>query len=278
MSKKIFLRVVFLLIGISIIHATLPREWLIVHVLFRMLYLLPIIYAALTSGRKGGLATSVTSSFLFLPHFFLFSHATHADMQFFIDNLVAVIVFNITGYGVGAYRDRVESNYAAIQRRSYNPTTDDHEKRILFYLDQGELNLVAAKWLNQFSGGKQETYINLFAVGAVDAENLFESKSAADLHVQQTLASAESALVETKKALMQGGFAEEHIQTSHVKASGRSRFSEKILEELNARHYDFVLVGRHPINKAQEFLVGDAAIHLARNSPVPVVVIKAKAV
>lgn len=269
MKKTEFVRIVALLLGIAFIHYLLPRDRIILHVLFRFIYFLPIIYAALLAGKKGGIVTALVCTALFLPHFFI-----TADHQFHAGNIEAIILFNLAGLGFGAYRDSIEKGYTAVRRQRYRKTKQSQGKRILFYLEQSSLNQIAANWLIDFLGDKSNTSINLLAITYEDVENLFEARAEAEKHAREMLALSETQLAETRKFLVEGGIPEEHIQTSLLKSSRMQRSSDKVLEEIQAGDYDFVLVGRHPVSKAQEFLKGDIAVRLTRDSPVPVMIIK----
>ncbi len=274
MKTKKFILIVLLLIVISTIHHVIPREGLTYHVFFRMLYLLPIAYAALSGGRNVGFATSIVSTILFIPHFLVIAH----DHQFYAGNIVAIVVFNLTGIGVGMYRDSVENAHASAQHQEYEVAKSRPINNILFYIDQSSLNSIAAQWLLDFLGVKNTTNINLLSVSTADVEGLFESHVDAEKHLDQKENELGSTLAETKKQLMTGGIPGDLIQINHLKSTKIVKTSQILLEQIQKGGYDLVLLGRHPISKAQEFLVGDIAVRLTRDSPVPVVVIKGSAV
>lgn len=81
------------------------------HILLRRLYYVPIIFAALRFGIRGGLITSLLSTALFMPH------AAESMGGFVgttsIDNLFEVILYNVVGFTTGLV---VESRRRQAQR------------------------------------------------------------------------------------------------------------------------------------------------------------------
>lgn len=73
------------------------------HILLRRLYYVPILYAAIRFGIKGGLLTSLVSSALFAPH------AAEAMGGFIgprsVDNLFDIILYNVVGVTTGLVSD-----------------------------------------------------------------------------------------------------------------------------------------------------------------------------
>ncbi len=57
-----------------------------------------------------------------------------------------------------------------------------------------------------------------------------------------------------------------------------TRLSDLILREQREGHYDAIVVAKHRLTRAQEFLFGNVAIRLAREAPCPVVVVDEKSI
>lgn len=87
------------LVVISLLHYYTDVRAYSLHVLFRRLYYLPIIYAAFRFGLRGGVVAAVASSVLFIPH---------AEMSlggllgsYGSENGLEVILFNVVGLTTG---------------------------------------------------------------------------------------------------------------------------------------------------------------------------------
>jgi len=266
--KKIFFTIVLLFI-IAIVHLQIPERDLTLHIFLRLLYLVPIAYVALLTGRKGGILTSLAATLLFLPHFFF----SGADQEFIAGNITTVILFNLTGFFAGYFRDVTERGY--INRRQQQVVIAPKGKghRVLFYVENSPLSPDVAKWFRT-SFGSRDTSVTLFGVYSNDMSEKFASQQLADEHVAQLKKDTESILDGIRDLLTYTGIPADRISIKKVAQNQRARVSDKILEELTNGSYDLVLMPKHEQTKAQEFLFGDTAIRLLRESHVPVISVK----
>jgi PAS domain S-box-containing protein len=99
------------------------------HILLRRLYYVPIIYAALRFGIRGGLIASLTSTALFAPHAAAamggFTGATS------VDNLFDIILYNVVGFTTGLVVDsrrRQDQRYEEVVK--LNAEIEDRETAI----------------------------------------------------------------------------------------------------------------------------------------------------
>lgn len=99
------------------------------HILLRRLYYVPIIYAALRFGVRGGLVTSLLSTALFMPH------AAESMGGFMgttsVDNLFDVILYNVVGFTTGTIVDarrRLSQRYEEMVK--LNKEIEDRETAI----------------------------------------------------------------------------------------------------------------------------------------------------
>jgi nucleotide-binding universal stress UspA family protein len=76
-----------------------------------------------------------------------------------------------------------------------------------------------------------------------------------------------------KKAITQIGFTAERIEVKFVESTKKEPLSKVILKEALNSKCKFLLIGKHNLSKAQEFLFGDTAINIIRKSPIPVIVV-----
>lgn len=265
MTRKQLLMTIGLLVAIATLHLLIPQRDLTLHVLFRLFYLVPIIIVALNKGKAGGVLTALASTALFLPHF-LFQQATR---EFTAGNIVAVVMFNLTGFLVGLYRDSSERGYISSQQRQFVPKSSGSEGSVLFFVENSPLSIGAAEWFASTFTSRTLS-ITLFWVRHEDTEDTHATKADADRQAQTQKAEAESLLGRIRGDLVGMGFPKENISVKMAGVREKKRISDSILEELRSGGYDFVLLGKHAQTKAQEFLFGDTAVRLLRNSKVPV--------
>lgn len=96
--------VVVTVIMISVLHYVTSLHSILWHELFKRLYYVPIVAAAVTAGVRGGLGTSVFSTVLYLPHVALQWHAWPALKS---EQYGEVLMFNIVALVTGALADRL---------------------------------------------------------------------------------------------------------------------------------------------------------------------------
>ncbi len=92
-----------LLAGISVLHYTTPNSKSLLHVIYRELYLVPIILAAFWFGLLGGISSALLISLLYLPFIFWQNQALPGHN---LGNLLQVLLFNLLGAGLGWLRNR----------------------------------------------------------------------------------------------------------------------------------------------------------------------------
>ncbi len=101
---------------LTILHYTTPREDILLHVVYRDLYFLPIILSGFWFGLRGGVTASVVITVLYLP---MVVGKSSGFAGHDLGNQLTIILFNIVGILVGWMRNRE----AAIQQAR----TKEHE-------------------------------------------------------------------------------------------------------------------------------------------------------
>ena len=96
--------VIFVLVFlITMVHFLTRQEEIFLHVIYRELYFLPIILAGFWFGLRGGLATALVITALYMPIVIgKPSGLTGHDLE----NLLQILLFNIIGILVGCLQDR----------------------------------------------------------------------------------------------------------------------------------------------------------------------------
>ena len=100
-----------MVIAISVLHYVTSLHSMVLHEVFKRLYYVPIVVSAVTAGARGGLATSMFSTLLYVPHIALQWHAWPALES---EQYGEVLMFNVVALVTGGLADRLHS-----QRQRY---------------------------------------------------------------------------------------------------------------------------------------------------------------
>lgn len=256
--------------GVAIFHYFIPRDLLTIHILFRFLYLVPITYVALYTGRLGGIVSAMAVTLIFLPHFFI----PTTNHEFVAGNIGAIILFILAGYFVGNFRDKSEKEVLARKNRLQFVATHKGEgTNILFYADTTQLATAAAEWfMNTF--GHTVTALTILSVYRSDESEQFSTEKEAEEYVSQRKKETDTHREHIENAFISKGIAAGKITNKSVTTEGKTAISDKILDELKTGSYDLVLLPKHDKTHAQEFLFGDTAVQLLRKASVPILSVK----
>lgn len=95
-----------LICGISWLHYSTSIQSILLHEIFKRLYYVPIVVAAIVYGVRGGLATSVFASALYLPHI-AFDWRAWPALE--VERYGEVLLFNIVATVAGVLADRLRA-------------------------------------------------------------------------------------------------------------------------------------------------------------------------
>lgn len=102
---------------ISALHYATSVHSVVLHEVFKRLYYVPIVVAAVTWGLSGGLAASVLSTLLYLPHVAL---EWHAWPVLEVEQYGEVLIFNVVAIVTGVLADRLLA-----ERRRYHDAASE---------------------------------------------------------------------------------------------------------------------------------------------------------
>jgi two-component system sensor histidine kinase HydH len=105
-EPKPLTRIIVVAAGIAVasaLHYFTPPNLILWHNLFQRLYYLPIIYAAIYFGWRGGLVASTVSAACYIPHIL---HAWHHMVDYAMNQYAEIIVFFLVGTVTGMLADR----------------------------------------------------------------------------------------------------------------------------------------------------------------------------
>lgn len=114
--KTIALRIVFLtvsILGISLAHYLTPLHLHYLHDVLQRLYYLPIIFAALWFGLRGGLLCSLVVSVVYAPHI-LFQWGGTLTLE--MEKYLEILLYNVVGGLTGLLTQREQEKAAQLQK------------------------------------------------------------------------------------------------------------------------------------------------------------------
>ena len=106
--------IVLSLTVISALHYVTSLHSVVLHEIFKRFYYVPIVVAAVTAGSRGGIATSLLATLLYLPHVVLQWHAWPIED---VDQYGEVLMFNVVAIITGMLADRLHA-----ERKRYRDT------------------------------------------------------------------------------------------------------------------------------------------------------------
>ena len=114
-STRIILTALAILVA-SVLHYVTPHSRLFLHNLFQKLYYLPIIYAAVTFGWRGGLLAAVASTLCYIPHILTWRHQPYYAMSQYAELILFFLVGATTGLLADQGRKRRQQLEAATRQ------------------------------------------------------------------------------------------------------------------------------------------------------------------
>ncbi len=108
------------IVSTSLLHYFTPTSLFLWHNIFQRLYLLPIVYAAIYFGWRGGLASAAFAGMAYLPHIIL---AWRGSPHYEVNQYAEIIVFFLVALVTGTLSDRERRRREELQR-----TTEELKK------------------------------------------------------------------------------------------------------------------------------------------------------
>lgn len=262
--------IVILVALISVWHYSTNVHHPVLHILHRELYLVPIVLAAYWFGKKGGLTASVISSLLFLPWVFMSHEATFTNQ---LNNALELLSFNGVAYLLGMYRDAQKARYTNLWRpEAEKPATDSDRRNVLLVIDNSANALKTARYVADNFAVNPDMKVTILGFVREPSEDLFPNP---DEFRKAKVASEESiaSLVDDAlKTLVSGGFPHKTISIKTIKIR-KETIAARLLEEQRKAPYHSIVVGGVKRSKAEEFIFGNLAVKLVRESNCPVVTV-----
>lgn len=100
------------IVSASLLHFFTPPHFILWHNLFQRLYYLPIVYAAVYFGWRGGLLASSASAILYIPHILM---SWHHMPEYATNQYAEIILFFLVGTTTGILADRERKRRLELQ-------------------------------------------------------------------------------------------------------------------------------------------------------------------
>jgi len=259
--------VALLVAAITALHYGTDPNALPLHVLYRELYLFPILLAALRFGKWGGLGTALVTTALFGPHVAMSIHTPEST----VGNVLQVVFFCVFGGMVGSYAD-IRRGYVKAMARPAPVLSRRPGRKILVCLDGSAAGQAAAGYAGDLFGADPGASVTLLWLPAdVGAGPFTDGRPLAETASSASRAAADGIGAATD-LLRARGMGEGRVGAA-MPAAGGKRPSDVILREQREGHHDVIVVAGHRLTRAQEFLFGNVAVRLVREARCPVLVV-----
>lgn len=116
MARQVIVRSAVLavfVVGISLLHYVTPLQLTYLHAIYKRLYYLPIILAALWFGLRGGLACALVASLAYAPHI-LFQWGGEITLE--MEKYLEIVLYNMVGGMTGLLSQRERERGVELQK------------------------------------------------------------------------------------------------------------------------------------------------------------------
>lgn len=132
------LAVVLSVVAISLLHYASSPHWLAIHELLKRTYYVPIVIAATLYGLKGGVATAILATVLYLPHIAM----GHPIASIELGQYAELVLFNTVAVVTGLLADRLHA-----ERNRYQTGADELNRAYVALKDQTEERARIDRWV-----------------------------------------------------------------------------------------------------------------------------------
>ena len=267
-QKKLIIAILVALI--SVWHYSTNVHYPVLHILHRELYLVPIVLAAYWFGKKGGLTASVIASLLFLPWIFMGHEATLANQ---LNNALELLTFNGVAYLLGIYRDAHKAQYTTFWRpEAEKSAPQPHQRNVLLVIDNSANAGKTSRYVVDNFARNRDIRVTILGFIREPSEDLFANLDEYRKAKEDSQDTISALADDAQKTLLSGGFPRETISVKTITLR-KETIGSSLLEEQKNLPCDTIVVGGVRMSKAEEFIFGNLAIKLVRESNCPIVTV-----
>jgi nucleotide-binding universal stress UspA family protein len=259
-----------LIVAITLFHLGTPRHLMYLHVLLQALFFAPVSLAGFWFGKKGGLVAALAIAGVYIHHAITVMMPTSTLA---VSNAIQIVLIFIVGLLTGTYAD-VRLGYQEAISKTSPPSTAalPSEQKLLVYLDESGAAMNAVRYVAHLFGRVPDVKVTLLSVRNRTSPELTGQNRAQRNAESSAQESSEHAVEKARELLFQSGFTDSRLEARVVEQT-EGRISDVILMEQKAGNHSAIVIGRHNLSRAEEFLFGSVAVRLARQATCPVWVI-----
>ncbi len=267
--KSKILLVVCLIVGAMLLHYGTPHRLMYLHILLQALFFVPVSLSGWWFGKKGGLSAASAVAAVYLYHAVTVMMPTP---EMAVSNGIQILLLFVVGFLVGVYADIRAGYQKAMSASEPYRAAFPAGQKLLVHVDDSGASMHAVSHVAHTFKGVPDVKITLLSVVAAPNPDLSESEQELEEKQSGAVKRSRNVVEKARSLLMESGFEEARIETRYSMARN-SRPSDVILREQQAGNHSTIVVGRHRLTRAEEFLFGSPAIRLARQAPCPVWVV-----
>ena len=239
-----------------------------IDLIYRELYIVPVLLGAYWFGKKGGIVTALAASAVYLPCAMLASPVGSAT---FFSNLLEIGVFNAVGYFVGTYYDLRKAQFT-LTSPDYDNELPQQTKNILFCIVSAENTVKAAHYLADNYSSQNNLTVTMIGFLGIQPQDLFATKQEYSAASEKSKSDMTHLLNRAKAIMLQRGISETNIRERTMTIE-QGAVANTILAEQRRGHYNMIVTGGSKIPKAKEFLFGNTNVTLVREAPCPLLIV-----
>ena len=267
-QKKMLIAILVALM--SVWHYSTNVHHPVLHILHRELYLVPIVLAAYWFGKKGGLTAAVIASLLFLPWIFMSHEATFANQ---LNNALELLTFNGVAYLLGIYRDARRARYTTFWRpEAEKPDQQPNRRNVLLVIDNSANAHKTSRYVVDNFARDRDITVTILGFIREPSEDLFANAGEFRKAKENSEKNIAALVNDAQKTLLSGGFVQGAISVKTIRLR-KETIASRLLEEQKKDPCDTIVVGGVRLSKPEEFIFGNLAVKLVRESNCPVVTV-----
>ncbi len=260
-----------LIAGTALLHYGTPHHLMYVHIALQSLFFVPVYLSGTWFGKRGGLIASIAVGAVYIHHAVTVMMPTN---EMAVGNSIQILLLFVVGFLVGAYADIKRGYQTAIHdSKSYTTASFPEEQSLLVYVDDSAASMNAVRYAAAMFGRRPDVKVTLLSVLSKTNPDFFRTAEEHAKEQAKTVESGRGAVEKARQLVLDAGLPEVNIGIRFAHSEG-TRTSDVIIHEQESGNYSAIIVGRHPLSRAEEFLFGNVAVRLAREARRPVWVIE----
>jgi nucleotide-binding universal stress UspA family protein len=261
-----------LITAITYLHYSAHGHHTMLHVLHRELYLIPIVLSAYWFGKKGGLTVAVLSSVLFLPKVLI---GEQISTTYGINNILEIMMFIVVAYLIGQFQDVRRAHWRAFfttPKQLLGEARAERGHRVMVCMDHSPNSPRTGQYVVDNFTRHENMTVAILGFIREPSGDFFANADEYEKARADNERTVTGLVEDAQRTLIEGGFPDKTITVKTITIQKES-IAAKILEEQQLSPCDTIVVAGAKMSKTEEFIFGNVAVKLVRESDCSVVTV-----